>query len=411
MSRFITILVAAFLAVFSFSAKGVAQDFTALARVQQEESRLSNGWRGSVLLELGLSQGVPWRVFQLDDPKRMVLDFREVDWRGFDVDAFGAADGVAAVRVGQFRPGWSRMVVDLSLPLVVDEASLTLDTETGAGQLRIVLEKQDDAAFAARAGAPRDPRWDLPEPVTFETEPDAEKPDWAPVLIVLDPGHGGIDPGAERSGVSEKDLMLTFGRELRESLRRAGFEVHMTRDEDVFVSLERRVSIAHEAKADLFISLHADALQKGHATGATVYTLSEEASDAASATLAERHDRADILAGIDLSSADDQVADILLDLARLETQPRSEHLATQLVRSIKGATGAINKKPHRKAGFSVLKAADVPSILIEVGFLSSDEDLKRLKDVNWRAVMAGAIRDGVQAWVDEDKALRDLVRQ
>ncbi len=239
-----------------------------------------------------------------------------------------------------------------------------------------------------------------------------ERPDWAPIIVVLDPGHGGIDPGAEKGGAQEKELMLRFAREIRDTLRRTGgFEVVLTRDDDVFVSLERRVSIAHESGADVFISLHADSLQQGHATGATVYTLSEDATDAASTILAERHDRADILAGIDLTGADDRVTDVLLDLARLEVQPRTQLLAATLVSSMKEASGLLNKKPLRQAGFSVLKAADIPSVLIEVGFLSSKKDLERLQDPNWRAVMAGGIRDGLLRWRNEDKVLRDLVRQ
>lgn len=400
-----------FLAALWMASVAVAQDLSGLARVDAGESGLSEGWRGSVSLELGLSQGVPWRVFQLDDPRRMVLDFREVDWTGFDPARLGQAEGVGEIRVGQFRPGWSRMVVDLTDSLLLDQASMSIDEETGRAALVLALARASVEDYAAKAGAPHDPRWDLPEPAKVAPARE-ERPDWAPLIIVLDPGHGGIDPGAERDGTQEKALMLTFARELRDALRRTGsFEVILTRDEDVFVSLERRVSIAHEQAADAFISLHADALQQGHATGATIYTLSEEASDAASAKLAERHDRSDILAGIDLTGADDEVADVLLDLARQETQPRTDLLATTLVGAIRAADGTLNKKPLRSAGFSVLKAADIPSILIEVGFLSSEKDLERLRDPNWRAVMVGGIRDGLLKWRDEDRILRDLSRQ
>ncbi|WP_127112321.1 N-acetylmuramoyl-L-alanine amidase [Shimia sediminis] len=400
-----------FLAAMWVASVSAAQELSGLARVAADGSRLSEGWRGSVSLELGLSQGVPWRVFQLDEPRRMVLDFREVDWSGFDVLELGQAEGVGAVRVGQFRPGWSRMVLDLEDSLLLSEASMALDDETGQAKLTLKLVRASAEDYAAKAGAPRDSRWDLPDPAQVAPKRE-ERPDWAPIIVVLDPGHGGIDPGAERDGAQEKELMLILARELRDALRRTGsFEVILTRDEDVFVSLERRVSIAHEAGADVFISLHADALQQGHATGATVYTLSEEASDAASAQMAERHDRADILAGVDLTGADDGVADVLLDLARLETQPRTNLLAESVVHTIREASGTLNKKPLRQAGFSVLKAADIPSILIEVGFLSSHKDLTRLQDPNWRAVMVAGIRDGLLKWRDEDRILRDLVRQ
>ena len=389
-----------------------AQELSGLARVESAQSGFDAGWRGAVMLRLGLSQGVPWRVFQLDSPRRLVLDFREVDWRGLTPEALGTAEGIGAVRFGQFRPGWSRMVIELREALAVETAALAVDETSGKARLEVELRPVSATDYATQAGAPRDPRWDLPEPAFKQTSGDETRADWAPVVVVIDPGHGGIDPGAERGGTNEKNLMLSFARDLRDTLRRAGgFEVFLTRDEDVFVSLERRVSIAHEAGADVFLSLHADALSQGHATGATVYTLSEEASDKASEILAERHDRADILAGIDLSQADDEVADVLLDLARLETQPRTDLFANTLVARIGEATGALNKKPLRHAGFSVLKAADVPSVLLEVGFLSSQKDLARLTDPNWRAVMAGAVRDALLQWVEEDEALRGLLRQ
>lgn len=416
MSRILSTLAAILLTAISLAPNflattAMAQDFSGLARIDTSQSHLNAGRRGAVQLRLALSQGVPWRIFQLDSPRRLVLDFREIDWHGFDADALGQAKGIGALRHGQFRPGWSRMVLDLQTPLSVQLAGLRVDESDGSAVLTVDLGVVTADVFAAHSGAPHDPTWDLPEPAAVKP---ARKPraDWAPIVVVLDPGHGGIDPGAERDGAQEKQLMLQFAREIRDTLRRTGsFTVVLTRDEDVFVSLERRVSVAHEAGADVFISLHADSLQQGHATGATVYTLSDEASDAASTVLAERHDRADILAGIDLSDADDRVADVLLDLARLETQPRTELLATTLVQSMKQASGTLNKKPLRQAGFSVLKAADIPSVLIEVGFLSSRDDLERLQDPNWRAIMAGGIRDGLLKWRDEDKVLRDLVRQ
>ncbi|MEQ9693534.1 N-acetylmuramoyl-L-alanine amidase [Shimia sp. SDUM112013] len=400
------------LAMVFWAGLATAQDFTGLARVDSADSALREERRGAVALNLGLSQGVPWRVFQLDDPRRLVLDFREIDWTGFEAESLGQVDGVQDVRFGQFRPGWSRMVVLLDAPLRVDKAGMTLDAESGAARLSVLMRPVAPEVFAEGTGVPHDPRWDLPDPALPEGQARAERPAWAPVVVVLDPGHGGIDPGAQRGNAVEKELMLTFAREIRDTLRRSGnFEVILTRDEDVFVSLERRVSIAHEVGADLFISLHADALQQGGASGATVYTLAKDASDKASAILAQRHDRADILAGIDLTGAEDEVADVLLDLARLETAPRSRLLASSLVDAMEAAAGPLNRKPLRQAGFSVLKAADVPSVLIEVGFLSSNRDMTRLQDPNWRAAMAGGLRDGVLKWVAEDKVLRDLVRQ
>ena len=170
--------------------------------------------------------------------------------------------------------------------------------------------------------------------------------------------------------------------------------------------LETRTSIARTAEADLFLSLHADALAEGDAQGATVYTLAAEASDAASEALAERHDRDDLLAGVDLSDQDDVVAQVLMDMARTETMPRNERLAQAMVAAIKGADIRMHRNPLQTGGFSVLKSPDIPSILLEVGFLSSERDHARLNDPEWRARMVGALRRALLTWADEDAALR-----
>ncbi|MBE9636451.1 N-acetylmuramoyl-L-alanine amidase [Salipiger mangrovisoli] len=365
------------------------------------------GWRKRTELTLSLSQGVPWRAFTLIDPPRLVIDFREVDWTGAEPAAMDRSEAVEDLRMGPFRSGWSRLVAELAGPMILDRAGMAVSEETGEAELALRLATSSAEVMAAHSGLPRDPRWDLPEPKVKATPRRAEG---APLRIVLDPGHGGIDPGAQRDGHNEADLMLTFARDLRDVLRRAGYEVLMTRDADVFVSLEGRVALAHDARADLFISLHADAIEQGVAHGATVYTLADEASDAASAALAERHDRDDILAGLDLSGSDDRVANVLLDLARLDNAPRGKALAGQLVAGIRNAVGQVHKRPQRQAGFSVLKAADIPSVLIEVGFLSTEEDLRHLQDRAWRAAMAAGIRDGILAWALEDEALARLRR-
>lgn len=383
----------------------LAQSLGVLA--QFEGGGVEDTWGGAELT-LDLSQGVPWRVFTLTDPNRLVMDFREVMWGDVDPRTLVDADRVSLVRFGGYRPGWSRLVADLSEPMVIETAELVTNEATGAASILVVLDAVDQAAFDAVAGAPRDSGWDLPEPALF----DAMKPrDPNRLRVVLDPGHGGIDPGAERDGVREAELMLTFGRELQDVLRRAGgFDVMMTRDGDYFVSLEARVALARNAGADVFISLHADALAEGEARGAAIYTLSDEASDAASAALAERHNRDDLLAGLDLSQSDDRVANVLMSLARLDNAPRSEALARHMLDGIQNAVGRVHKRPLRSAGFSVLKAADIPSVLLEVGFLSTEADLKNLSDPIWRQGMAAGIRDGLLVWRNEDSALAPLRR-
>lgn len=385
-----------------------AQELSAVARVDAEQSRVEAGWFGQPALILHLSQGVPFRVFTLAAPPRLVIDFREVDWSGVRATDLMQNTGVLTdVRFGNFRPGWSRLVADMAEPLLPDEIGMTVDDASGRAVLRISLRSASDADFAARAGAPADALW--PEPVT--SEPVAPLRDDR-FVVAIDPGHGGVDPGAERADVNEKELMLQFAFELREALLRAGdIDVALTRESDMFVSLEGRVAIAHQAGADLFLSLHADALSDGGAQGATVYTLSDAASDTATAHLAARHNRADIIAGTDLTGSDDQVAGVLLDLARQETEPRSEALAQALVRGMDAAGGPMNRRPLRRAGFSVLKSADIPSVLVEVGFLSSERDLNNLRDPTWRAGIVDGMVRAILTWRNWDEATRPLVRQ
>ncbi|UXX83319.1 N-acetylmuramoyl-L-alanine amidase [Roseovarius pelagicus] len=406
----LTFLAAVWLATGAAAQGAGGQGFGGLARLDTDESGIT-GTRNNVRINLALSQGVPYRVFTLEDPARVVLDFREVNWTDVIGDALNETDNVTDVRVGGFRPGWSRMVVDLAGPFALQNADMRVDEATGAAALRVVLKRVSDAEFSARSGLPAAPSWDvIPEGDGTVSRP-ARDPD-APLLIVLDPGHGGIDPGAESGAVVEKDLMLSFARQLKEVLvRGGGVEVMLTRDDDSFVSLERRVAIAHQAGADVFLSLHTDSLGEGSARGATVYVLSADASDAASAALAERHNRADLLAGLDLTGTDDIVADILMDLARMETQPRADLLARALVLGIREMDLPLNKRPLRSASFSVLKSPDIPSILLELGFISDGRDLDNLADPEWRNRMAIAISDGIKAWLIADAAAAELVRQ
>ncbi len=388
-----------------------AQALSGLARVIPDQSWIEDTPGGGLRIELQLSLGVPYRAFLLGDgTPRLVLDFREVDWSGLKADSFTRTTRAGPVRFGAYIPGWSRMVIPLAAPMTIEAAALRLDELTGAAHLGLTLTPATAADFAAAVGAPRDARWDLPAPAELPVR-RTRGPD-APLVVVLDPGHGGIDPGAEQGGVEEKDLMLTFARELREAMLRAGgFEVVMTRDDDYFVSLERRIAMAHRVDADIFISLHADSLSEGLAHGATVHVLARDASDVASAKLAERHNRGEILSGVDLSKTDDAVTDILLDLARTETQPRTEALARALVDGMAQTGGPMNRRPLRAAAFSVLKSADIPSVLVEIGFLSSPRDAENLRDPQWRAGMAAGIVAGLAAWRAEDAARRPLVRQ
>lgn len=403
-------LIAYFAVMLLLAAPVAAQDLSALARFDPENSQISDRWRGA-RVELSLSQGVPWRVYTVDDPKRLVADFREVDWGAATGLPIAPNDRIAAVRFGNFQPGWSRMVVDLKAPLGLESAEMRIDETSGRAMLEVNLALVTDEEFSAATGAPESPGW-WTAPAAEVAKARMRQSGSDRLTVVLDPGHGGIDPGAIHGNAVEKKLMLAMARELKDALVRTNqLNVILTRDDDSFVPLETRVAIARHAEADLFISLHADALSDGIAHGATVYTFSETASDEASAALAERHERSDILAGVDLHGQDDTIAGILMDLAWLENQPRSDSVANAIVLAMDQAGIVLHKVPRRAAGFSVLKAPDIPSVLIEVGYLSSIRDRERVTNPAWRAKMADAIADAILSWIVTDAAEGQLVRQ
>jgi N-acetylmuramoyl-L-alanine amidase len=407
MGRFLSIfakmkwLVAILLVALCLPVAARAQELSALARIEPAQSYIRGAGQG-VEIRFSLSQPVPWRVRFRADPPRLVLDVREVDWTGVE-GVLQTSDHVRAVRAGVFRPGWSRLVLELSGPMALSLAEMSTQNDT---KLALRLDPTSAEAFAAAAAQPELPGWGMPN-VSDLAKPPARVPGrW---IVVLDPGHGGIDPGAERDGQTEADLVLRFAREFKEILLRDGqFQVVMTRDSDHFVPLETRISIARAAAADVMLSLHADALSEGEAVGVTLYSLSDEASDAASAALAERHDRDDLLAGVDLTAQDDLVASVLMDMARTETGPKIDRLATTLVGAITKAGLPMHRRPYQKAGFSVLKSPDIPSLLIELGFMSSASDLERLNDPGWRASMAEALRNGIVTWAEAEAAISRL---
>ena len=414
MGKYIARLIVFLFAGWAGGAQGQemqGQEMSGLARVDPVASIIRDDGRTGLAIDLQLSQAVPYRVFTLDQPMRLVLDFREVDWSGVGSEALLSADRpsvwASAARFGIYRPGWSRLVIDLTGPMQVQTAEMRTSQETGLASFQLRLQQTGLDQFQAKTGSPDTGIWSQPEVVA----PDRQAGQ-GPLVVVLDPGHGGIDPGAQQQGEVEAHLMLLFARELKDLLTRdGGFTVVLTRTEDVFVPLERRVSIAHAVGADVFISLHADALSEGQASGATVYTLSESATDAASQALAERHDRNDLLAGVDLSGQDDVIADVLMDLARLETAPRADNLADQLVVGLQSNIDRMHKRPRQSAAFSVLKSPDIPSVLIELGFLSDPQDLQNIKSASWRAKAAEGIRAALVEWAENDAARARLIRQ
>lgn len=339
---------------------------------------------------LTLSAPAPWRAFVLADPPRMVVDFGDVTWDGAasQVDESGL---VSAARFGLLRPGRARMVLDLSGPARLREGEMT---GRDAGLLRLLLERDDPAAFAARAGWPEGARPPAPQPPARQT-------DGLP-LVIVDPGHGGVDPGAIRGDVQEKDLVLRFSRDLTKVLNASGkWRAVMTRDADVFLSLRERVAFAEAAGAAVLLSIHVNALAQGEATGASIHTLSETASTEEAAALAAYENRSDVLAGVELAGEGDDVARALIDLSRRRTNGRSRDLARALVGALEGEVALLDGRAHSLAGFRVLKSPGIPSALIELGFMSTPTDLARIENPAWRAKAAAALVDALDAWAHE----------
>lgn len=323
-------------------------------------------------------------VFALSDPYRIVIDLPEVH---FQLDPATGAEGrglISAYRFGLISRGMSRIVLDVTQPVRVDDYFVLapVDGQPARLVLDLVTTTAEDFQTAALA---------------YQAAPAAAAPVANPTdnglpVVVIDPGHGGIDPGATGvTGVVEKNVVLAFSLELAEQLRATGrYSVVLTRDDDTFLSLNGRVDFARSRGADIFLSIHADSFSQSSVRGTTIYTVSERASNQIAAAIAAGENRADILAGVNLVVADEGVADILIDLTRRETQNFSVALARSLIDSLSDTTRMFGT-PHQEAGFVVLKAPDVPSVLIELGFLSNREDEQRLGSSDWRQQAAGSV--------------------
>jgi N-acetylmuramoyl-L-alanine amidase len=346
---------------------------------------------------MDLDRKIDLRVFTLADPYRVVLDTPQVT---FQLPPQAGENGrglIKAFRFGLVMPGGSRMVFDLTKPVRVDKA-FVMDAAPGV-PARLVLElvatdrenflrdMATEEKFARGEATPATAR----PPLSSDPRP----------LIVLDPGHGGIDTGTRApNGECEKDIVLDFANRLRERIEKSGkYRVLMTRTDDTFVPLADRVRIARQAGAALFVSIHADFLprKEGDAEGATVYTLSDTPSDPQAARVAEEENQADVIAGVNLKDEPDDVAGILLDLAQRETKTFSVQFAQKLVSDMK-ATTRLHKDPIRSAGFRVLRAPDVPSVLIELGYVSNKRDLQSLDSDGWRDRTADSITSAVNGY-------------
>jgi N-acetylmuramoyl-L-alanine amidase len=351
-----------------------------------------------------VSDPLALRVFTLANPNRIVIDLPAVQWH---LDGPPRPTGTGAVRsyrYGLFRPGSSRFVIDLNKPMKVAEPQV-LPPSGGYGY-RIVIDlfPVTPEAFARTAGWPADLRAretaaeQLASLPPLPTVPTATKQ-----VIVIDAGHGGIDSGTSGvNGLQEKDLVLDEAIRLgKELVKRANYIVHLTRDTDVYIPLRERVAIARSWHADLFISLHADSNPDPGVSGLSIYTLSESGSDREASALARKENQSDVIAGVDLGGGNANVAPILIDLAQRDTMNRSSLFASGAVEMLASATDILPRQPHRSAGFVVLKAPDVPAVLIELGYLSNENDAHQMNQASWRTGVARTIAGAVDRYFDK----------
>jgi N-acetylmuramoyl-L-alanine amidase len=349
-------------------------------------------------LAFSISAPVEARAFVLANPARVIVDLPETAFAIEPPTAGAGSRGlIKSYRFGLLAAEKSRIVIDLSGPARIVRA-VSEPGPDGATRLLIDLAPTDIVSFAAASAASRTLAHYQPvgsgkasasgKAITpGGGAPRADRP-----LIVIDPGHGGVDSGAHLPGrPPEKDVVFEFALALARQLESGGrYSTLLTRNEDVFVSLGERVRIARTAGAQLFLSIHADTLSETSVSGATVYTVSDRASDVHAARLAEKENLADKTAGVEMAEEASDISDILFDLTRRETRAYSHVFARTLVSIWKDAAG-LNKNPQRSAGFKVLQAPDVPSILLELGYLSSEKDAALLTTPQWREKTAGAV--------------------
>jgi N-acetylmuramoyl-L-alanine amidase len=355
---------------------------------------------------MDFSRKIELRAFTLADPYRVVIDLPQVTFNLPPKTGESGRGLVKAFRFGLVMQGGSRIVLDVGKPVKIEKA-FALDAQGGQpARLVLDLTATDRDSFMRNLAAesrlqPASSSGGIDQRSQEQRSQEQRQGGDSRPIVVVDPGHGGIDNGTIAStGVMEKQIVLDFAMALRERLEQSGkYRVVMTRTDDSFVPLADRVRMARIRQAALFISIHADALKKGEgeAQGATVYTLSETASDAEAARLAENENRADVIAGIDLSNESTAVADILIDLAQRETKTFSTHFAKSIVASMR-KVAKMHKHPLKSAGFKVLKAPDVPSVLIELGYVSSESDLKQLTSGTWQAKTAGSVAQAVDTY-------------
>lgn len=379
----------------------IAGTLPVTAGVVATEARLE-GDRQETVFSLTMTGGVPAEVFTLANPYRVVVDMPDVTFR-LPAGAGRTGEGlVQAYRYGLFAPRKSRIVMDTVLPVAIARAEM-INVPDGEGvQLNLLLRATDAVSFGAGTGSAH---VRAKTPATADDEQVAEPARNPEPVIVIDPGHGGIDPGALGSdNVYEKTVVLEVAKQVHQELmKRGGYQSYLTRVDDVFLSLDDRLAFSAEKKADLFISLHADALADAETArfvrGATVYTLSEQASDSIARRMAEKENSADAVAGLvpDEPEKTQQVRSILADLLKRETANFSSHFSTTLIGEMRERV-KVSRSPQRSAAFKVLKQTRTPSVLVELGYLSNSEDHRLMQSQEWREAVAVSIANAIDTY-------------
>ncbi len=359
-------------------------------------------WRSDDKLRLvfDLSGPVQYKTFSLSAPERLIIDLSGANLSG-DFSQLALSNTVIrAIRSGHFGQGDTRIVLDLSSPVQLN--SFLLPPQDGQGH-RLVLDLKTAAPLQI-AAVPSEKT----EPVTDKAHPKRD------IIVVVDPGHGGKDPGAVGAkGEREKDVVLSIAQLLAKRLKREkGFDVKLVRNDDFFVPLRKRVEIARKHKADMFISVHADAAPRLTASGASVYCLSEGGATSATARfMAQRENGADLLGAtslLNLKDKDPMLAGVILDMSMNATIAASLQLGSTVLGSLAGIT-TLHQKRVEQAGFAVLKSPDVPSILVETGFISNARDSQRLVTARHQQAVADGLFEGLQRYFQKNPPMNSYI--
>ena len=352
-------------------------------------------------LTLTLSKPVTAAAFVLEKPDRVVVELPEVNFQLGAETAKRRGGVISSLRCGLFAPGRSRIVLELSGPALVSKVEATEAGVAEASLLTIELTRTDRDTFRRTAATDQA---DLT--LTTGSLPAGPAKDNRPV-IALDAGHGGVDPGATApNGALEKDITFAFAAILRDKVSAAGrYRVMLTRDHDIFVPLDERVRRARDAGAELFVSIHADTISSPQVSGATIYTGSERATDGEAASLAERENAADQAGGVPRLVAPAEVTDILQELTLRETRAFSQRFSGLLLRDM-ASVARLSTQPQREAGFRVLRTPDLPSVLVELGYLSNARDLDLMLSPEWRNRTASAMASAVDRFFSARLASR-----